>query len=47
MKLPPVRAAVLQRPTHLPADLTIVPSALGDDAGLSGAAAWDRAAQHP
>jgi hypothetical protein len=34
---------VLQRPGHHPDDLTIVRSALGDDAGLSGAAAWTHA----
>jgi glucokinase len=39
----PLRDMVLQRPTHHPADLQIVRSALGDDAGLSGAAAWDGA----
>jgi predicted NBD/HSP70 family sugar kinase len=39
----PLRDMVLQRPGHHPADLTIVRSALGDDAGLSGAAAWARA----
>ncbi len=36
----PVRELVLSRPEHHPADLSIVPSALGDDAGLAGAAAW-------
>jgi glucokinase len=36
----PLRELVLSRPEHHPADLTIVPSALGDDAGLAGAAAW-------
>ena len=39
----PLRAMVMERPGHHPADLTIVRSALGDDAGLSGAAAWARA----
>jgi glucokinase len=39
----PVRDMVLERPGHLPADLSIVRSSLGDDAGLSGAAAWVRA----
>ena len=39
----PLRAMVLQRPGHHPDDLTIVRSTLGDDAGLSGAAAWTRA----
>ena len=41
----PLRDMVLQRPGHHPADLTIVLSALGDDAGLSGAAAWVAAAE--
>ena len=36
----PLRAMVMERPGHHPADLMIVRSALGDDAGLSGAAAW-------
>jgi glucokinase len=36
----PLRATVLQRPGHHPADLAIVRSTLGDDAGLAGAAAW-------
>jgi glucokinase len=35
-----LRALALARPEHFPADLTIVPSALGDDAGLAGGAAW-------
>ena len=39
----PLRDMVLQRPGHHPSDLTIVRSTLGDDAGLSGAAAWARA----
>jgi glucokinase len=39
----PVRDMVLERPGHLPADLSILRSSLGDDAGLSGAAAWARA----
>jgi glucokinase len=39
----PLRGMVLQRPGHHPDDLTIVRSTLGDDAGLSGAAAWTRA----
>jgi glucokinase len=38
----PLRDIVLQRPGHQPADLRIVRSSLGDDAGLSGAAAWAR-----
>ena len=38
----PLRDMVLQRPGHHPGDLTIVRSTLGDDAGLSGAAAWAR-----
>ncbi len=36
----PLRELVLSRPGHHPADLAIVPAALGDDAGLAGAAAW-------
>jgi glucokinase len=40
----PLRDTVLQRPRHHPDDLTIVRSLLGDDAGLSGAAAWVNAA---
>jgi glucokinase len=39
----PLRDMVLQRPAHHPDDLTIVRSSLGDDAGLSGAAAWSNA----
>jgi glucokinase len=39
----PLRELVLSRPEHHPADLSIVPSALGDDAGLAGAAAWTSA----
>ena len=39
----PLREMVLQRPGHHPGDLAIVRSTLGDDAGLSGAAAWSRA----
>jgi glucokinase len=38
-----VRTLVLARPEHLPAGLTVVRSALGDDAGLIGAAGWERA----
>lgn len=41
----PLRAMVMERPGHHPADLTIVRSTLGDDAGLSGAAAWARATE--
>jgi glucokinase len=41
----PLRDMVLQRPGHHPGDLTIVRSTLGDDAGLSGAAAWARATE--
>jgi predicted NBD/HSP70 family sugar kinase len=40
----PVCALVLDRPEHHPSDLTIVASALGDDAGLVGAAGWEAAA---
>jgi glucokinase len=39
-----VRALVLSRPEQHPVDLGIVPSALGDDAGLVGAAGWAAAA---
>jgi glucokinase len=39
----PLRHMVLERPGHHPDDLTIVRSILGDDAGLSGGAAWTRA----
>jgi glucokinase len=39
----PLRDMVLRRPGHHPDDLVIVRSTLGDDAGLSGAAAWARA----
>jgi glucokinase len=41
----PLRDMVLQHPGHHPSDLTIVRSTLGDDAGLSGAAAWARATE--
>jgi glucokinase len=41
----PLRAMVMERPGHHPADLTIVRSILGDDAGLCGAAAWARATE--
>jgi glucokinase len=41
----PLRDMVLERPGHHPSDLTIVRSTLGDDAGLSGAAAWARATE--
>ena len=33
-------AMVFSRPVHLPKDLSIVPSSLGDVAGLAGAAGW-------
>jgi len=36
----PLREVVLQRKEHRPADLSMVACALGDDAGLAGAAAW-------
>ncbi len=36
----PVHDLVMNRPEHHPADLDIVRSALGDDAGLAGAVAW-------
>ncbi len=35
-----VRTQVMDRPAHHPVDLAVVPSALGDDAALMGAAAW-------
>ncbi len=38
-----VRTLALERGEHLPADLSILRSALGDDAGLIGAAGWERA----
>jgi len=41
----PVRELVLSRPEHHPPDLTILRAALGDDAGLAGAAAWAEAAE--
>lgn len=41
----PLREVVLQRKEHRPAALSIVVSALGDDAGLSGAAAWIKATE--
>ena len=36
-----VRELVMSNPQHHPADLVVVRSALGDDAGLAGAAAWE------
>ncbi len=39
----PLREQVLARAEHHPRDLAIVRSALGDDAGLVGAAGWERA----
>jgi glucokinase len=41
----PLRDLVLQRKEHRPTELSIVLSALGDDAGLAGAAAWVGATQ--
>ena len=38
-----LRQSVLGRPGRHPEDLRIVRSALGDDAGLSGAAGWEAA----
>jgi glucokinase len=38
-----VRELVMSRPLHHPADLAVVRSALGDDAGLAGSAAWEAA----
>ena len=35
-----VRQTVVSRPQHQPDDLSIVTSALGDEAGLAGAAGW-------
>ncbi len=43
----PLRDMVMARPEHYPDDLVIVPSALGDDAGLAGAAAWEAATRTP
>jgi glucokinase len=39
----PLRDLVLARAEHHPMDLALVRSALGDDAGLVGAAGWERA----
>jgi predicted NBD/HSP70 family sugar kinase len=39
----PLRELVLRPGARHPDDLTIVRSALGDDAGLSGAAGWQAA----
>ncbi len=41
----PVRELVLRRGGRHPDDLTIVRSALGDDAGLAGAAGWKAASR--
>ncbi len=41
----PLREMVLRRNEHRPTDLAVVISALGDDAGLAGAAAWADATQ--
>ncbi len=41
----PLREIVLQRKENRPTELSIVVSALGDDAGLVGAAGWVRATQ--
>lgn len=43
----PLREIVLERNEHRPSDLSVLLSSLGDDAGLSGAAAWIRATGHP
>ena len=43
----PLRDLVMSRPEHHPADLTIVPTALGDDAGLAGAAPGQRQPGRP
>ena len=42
----PLREVVLQRKEHRHTELSVVLSALGDDAGLAGAAAWLAAAGH-
>jgi glucokinase len=42
----PLRNLVMSRPEHHPSDLSIVTSALGDDAGLAGAVAWAAARGH-
>jgi glucokinase len=39
----PLRDLVESHPQHFPDDLSVVVSALGDDAGLAGAAAWESA----
>lgn len=42
--LEPIRTLLTERgPRALPEPITVVNAALGDDAGLAGAAAWDRA----
>jgi predicted NBD/HSP70 family sugar kinase len=41
----PLRQVVLQRKEHRPTELSMVVSALGDDAGLAGAAAWVQATE--
>ena len=41
----PLREVVLQRKEHRPTELSVVECALGDDAGLAGAAAWFSATQ--
>jgi glucokinase len=41
----PLRDLVQRRAQHFPADLSIVPSQLDDDAGLVGGAAWTAAAK--
>ena len=43
----PLREIVMQRKEHRPAELSIILAALGDDAGLAGAAAWVGATQSP
>jgi glucokinase len=40
----PVHDLVMSHPEHHPDDLRVVPAALGDDAALTGAAAWLSAA---
>lgn len=43
----PLREVVLDRKEHRPTELSILVSALGDDAGLAGAAAWVGATTSP
>ena len=43
----PLRELVLRRKEHRPTELAVIMGALGDDAGLAGAAAWARAVDTP